>query len=77
LIKRGGAIYSVQIASQRTNSKPFGGVSTVIEGNALVLEQVEALLSEGRAVGSKELREYMDGRYKRTVADADSQTVPG
>jgi hypothetical protein len=34
--------------------------STAIEGNTLVLKQVEALLSEGRAVGDKELREYME-----------------
>jgi len=32
--------------------------STAIAGNTLVLEQVEVLLAEGRAVGSKELREY-------------------
>lgn len=34
--------------------------STAIEGNTLVLKQVEALLEEGRAVGNKELREYME-----------------
>jgi hypothetical protein len=34
--------------------------STAIEGNTLVLRQVEALLAEGRAVGDKELREYME-----------------
>ncbi len=34
--------------------------STALEGNTLVLKQVESLLSEGRAVGSKELREYME-----------------
>lgn len=32
--------------------------STAIEGNTLVLKQVEALLAEGRAVGDRELREY-------------------
>ncbi len=32
--------------------------STAIEGNTLVLKQVELLLAEGRAVGNKELREY-------------------
>ena len=32
--------------------------STAIEGNTLVLKQVEALLAEGRAVGDKALREY-------------------
>lgn len=34
--------------------------STAIEGNTLVLDQVRALLDEGRAVGDKELREYME-----------------
>ena len=34
--------------------------STAIEGNTLVLKQVEALLSEGRAVGNNELAEYME-----------------
>jgi hypothetical protein len=36
--------------------------STAIEGNTLVLRQVEQLLEEGRAVGNKELREYMEVR---------------
>ena len=30
--------------------------STAIEGNTLVLKQVEVLLAEGRAVGEKDLR---------------------
>ena len=34
--------------------------STAIEGNTLVLKQVKLLLSESRAVGNKELREYME-----------------
>ncbi len=34
--------------------------STALEGNTLVLEQVQALLEQGRAVGNKELREYME-----------------
>jgi Fic family protein len=34
--------------------------STALEGNTLVLKQVRQLLDEGRAVGSKELREYME-----------------
>jgi fido (protein-threonine AMPylation protein) len=34
--------------------------STAIEGNTLVLRQVEQLLDEGRAVGNKELREYLE-----------------
>ncbi len=36
--------------------------STAIEGNTLVLKQVEQLLAEGRAVGNKELREYLEVR---------------
>lgn len=34
--------------------------STALEGNTLVLTQVEALLAEGRAVGDKELKEYLE-----------------
>src|SRR5436309_12629773 len=34
--------------------------STAIEGNTLVLREVEVLLSEGRAVGAKKLAEYME-----------------
>lgn len=34
--------------------------STAIEGNTLVLAEVEKLLEEGRAVGDKELKEYME-----------------
>ena len=33
--------------------------STAIEGNTLVLREVELLLREGRAVGDKELADYM------------------
>lgn len=36
--------------------------STAIEGNTLVLKQVEQLLDEGRAVGNKQLAEYMEVR---------------
>lgn len=36
--------------------------STALEGNTLVLRQVEALLGDGRAVGSKPLREYLEVR---------------
>jgi fido (protein-threonine AMPylation protein) len=36
--------------------------STAIEGNTLVLRQVEQLLAQGRAVGNKELREYLEVR---------------
>lgn len=42
--------------------------STAIEGNTLVLREVEILLSEGRVVGNKELTEYMEVRgYGRTA----------
>lgn len=34
--------------------------STAIEGNTLVLRQVAILLEQGRAVGNKELREYLE-----------------
>ncbi len=43
--------------------------STAIEGNTLVLRQVEALLAEGRAVGDKELREYMEVKGYGDAAD--------
>ena len=43
--------------------------STAIEGNTLVLKQVEALLAEGRAVGNKELSEYLEVRGYATAAD--------
>lgn len=36
--------------------------STAIEGNTLVLRQVEALLREGQAVGDKQLAEYLEVR---------------
>ncbi len=34
--------------------------STALEGNTLVLREVEALLDKGRAIGAKPLREYME-----------------
>jgi len=43
--------------------------STAIEGNTLVLKQVAELLAEGRAVGNKELSEYMEVRGYATAAD--------
>jgi Fic/DOC family len=36
--------------------------STALEGNTLVLREVEALLEQGRAVGAKPLKEYMEVR---------------
>lgn len=43
--------------------------STAIEGNTLVLKQVEQLLDEGRAVGNKELKEYMEVQGYANAAD--------
>ena len=34
--------------------------STALEGNTLVLREVETLLAQGRAVGAKPLKEYME-----------------
>src|SRR5579872_7260321 len=34
--------------------------STAIEGNTLVLKEVEILLREGRAVGNKQLSDYLE-----------------
>jgi len=43
--------------------------STALEGNTLVLQQVQQLLDEGRAVGNKELREYMEVQGYANAAD--------
>ena len=43
--------------------------STAIEGNTLVLKQVERLLDEGKAVGNKDLSEYMEVRGYADAAD--------
>lgn len=43
--------------------------STAIEGNTLVISEVEKLLSEGRAVGAKRLREYMEVKGYANAAD--------
>ncbi len=43
--------------------------STAIEGNTLALKQVEQLLAEGRAVGNKELREYLEVQGYGMAAD--------
>jgi Fic family protein len=42
--------------------------STALEGNTLVLREVEALLDKGRAVGAKPLREYMEVQGYGTAA---------
>ena len=53
--------------------------STAIEGNTLLLKQVERLLADGVAVGNRELREYLEVRgygsaaewvYRQAVAPA-------
>ena len=46
--------------------------STAIEGNTLALRQVEALLADGRAVGDRELREYMEVPATRTRRDGST-----
>ena len=43
--------------------------STAIEGNTLVLKQVALLLAENRAVGNKELSEYLEVRGYADAAD--------
>ena len=43
--------------------------SPAIEGNTLVLKQVRRLLDEGRAVGNKALREYMEVRGYAVAAE--------
>jgi Fic family protein len=42
--------------------------STALEGNTLVLREVEALLDKGRAVGAKPLSEYMEVQGYGTAA---------
>ncbi|WP_423926743.1 Fic family protein [Candidatus Palauibacter sp.] len=43
--------------------------STAIEGNTLLLRQVERLLADGVAVGNRELREYLEVRGYGTAAE--------
>ncbi len=43
--------------------------STALEGNTLVIREVEQLLNEGRAVGAKQLREYMEVKGYANAAD--------
>lgn len=43
--------------------------STALEGNTLVLRQVEKLLEDGRAVGDKQLSEYMEVRGYADAAE--------
>ena len=43
--------------------------STAIEGNTLVFKQVEQLLAENRAVGNKDLRDYLEVKGYADAAD--------
>jgi fido (protein-threonine AMPylation protein) len=43
--------------------------STAIEGNTLILKEVRALLDEGRAVGAKELKAYLEVRGYADAAE--------
>ncbi|MGV7852248.1 Fic family protein, partial [Mycobacterium kansasii] len=43
--------------------------STAIEGNTLVISEVQKLLDEGRAVGATRLREYMEVKGYANAAD--------
>ena len=43
--------------------------STAIEGNTLILKEVQTLLAEGRAVGDKELKEYLEVKGYADAAD--------
>lgn len=43
--------------------------STAIEGNTLALRQVEALLEDGKAVGNKQLGEYLEVKGYADAAD--------
>src|SRR5258708_23500727 len=42
--------------------------STAIEGNTLVLKEVEVLLREGKAVGDKQLKDYLEVQGYATAA---------
>jgi hypothetical protein len=43
--------------------------STAIEGNTLALKQVKVLLDEGRSVGNKELKEYLEVKAYAQAAE--------
>jgi hypothetical protein len=43
--------------------------STAIEGNTLALRQVKVLLDEGRSLGNKELREYLEVKAYALAAE--------
>ena len=51
--------------------------STALEGNTLVMREVQLLLFEGKAVGSKELKEYLEVQgYANAALWVYSQAVP-
>src|SRR5919109_434034 len=43
--------------------------STALEGNTLILKEVEALLGEGRAVGRRELKDYLEVKGYAAAAE--------
>src|SRR6266508_1572985 len=43
--------------------------STALEGNTLVLREVETLLRDGRAVGNKDLKDYVEVKGYATAAE--------
>ena len=45
--------------------------STALEGNTLILRQVEVLLDEGRSVGAKPLKDYLEAQF-RAASDSDA-----
>jgi Fic family protein len=51
--------------------------STAIEGNTLALREVRTLLEEGRAVGDKELREYLEVQAYGEAAEWVYQQASG
>jgi hypothetical protein len=57
--------------------------STALEGNTLVLREVEVLLAEGRVVGQKQLKDYMEVRgyadagWETGVPSGNTTRLPG
>jgi len=64
-----GVTVSAQKVFGANGSRPAEHFWNVFGGNTLVLKQVELLLAEGRAVGNKELSEYLEVRGYATAAD--------
>ena len=56
-------------AARSWTTKVFGTNSFATDAHTLVLKQVELLLAEGRAVGNKELSEYLEVRGYANAAD--------